>query len=293
MRLMKWLAGLLCAALLTLAPQAGATDTTPLSLADKAVTLTPSPTFQYVGPAEVPSFLNRHWRGRPLAGGGGLGLLVPTEGDPTWLVALSYDGGGHVSDLDRGRLDPDRLLAALRSGDAGGAQPLAGWAQRPVYDGATHILVWATRRQADGGAVDGLDYHARLLGRRGVLGLDIAARMSDLPAIEGRMPTLLSMLRFTPGNGYRDYVPLADQSITLGLGGLIAGDTLVKGGLMDHLLTGITSQSFIYLMAVLVVMLTTRRLRRRWGPKPPPAPPPAKAPDPPPRGHDGPKGPWS
>jgi uncharacterized membrane-anchored protein len=308
MRLMKLMVPLLCAALLCLAPpmaeRAHATEETPISLADKAVTLTPTPAFQYVAGADTQAFLSRHWQGRPLAGGAGLGLLVPmgANPDPDWLVALSYDGGGHVSDLDAGRLDADALLSALKSGDAGGS-PLTGWAQPPAYDSASHTLIWATRRQADGGAVDGLDYHVRLLGRRGVLGLDIAARMNDLPAIEGQMPALLSMLRFTPGNGYRDYVPLADQSVTLGLSGLVAGDALVKGGLLDHLWTGIRSQNFLYLLAVLMVMLLTPRLRRRLGPKPPPAPtqdqqPPA--PPPPPtrkdhdgRPHDGPRGPWS
>ncbi|TWB62104.1 DUF2167 domain-containing protein [Nitrospirillum viridazoti] len=302
MRLMRLLAPLLCAALLSVTPPAAATDETPISLADKAITLTPTPAFQYVAGADTQVFLEQHWQGRPLAGGAGLGLLVPVGSapDPAWLVALSYDGSGHVSDLDAGRLDADALLSALKSGDAGGPS-LTGWAQPPAYDSASHTLIWATRRQADGGAVDGLDYHARLLGRRGVLGLDIAARMSDLPAIEGQMPTLLSMLRFTPGNGYRDYVPVADQSVTLGLSGLVAGDALVKGGLLDHLWNGIRSQNFIYLVAVLIMMLGAPRLRRYWGPKPPPAAtgtreepqPPAPAP-PPKRGdHDGPPGPWS
>ncbi|MEA1677037.1 DUF2167 domain-containing protein [Nitrospirillum sp. BR 11163] len=300
MRLMRLLAPLLCAALLSVTPPAAATDETPISLADKAVTLTPSPAFQYVAGADTQDFLSRHWQGRPLAGGAGLGLLVPAGADanPAWLVALSYDGGGHVSDLDAGRLDADALLAALKSGDAGGL-PLAGWARPPLYDRASHTLIWAARRQADGGAVDGLDYHIRLLGRRGVLGLDIAARMNDLPAIEGQMPALLSMVRFTPGNGYRDYVPVADRSVTLGLGGLVAGDALVKGGLLDHLWNGIRSQNFIYLLAVLVVMLLAPRLRHRLGPRTPAPPqarqPPAPPPPPSPRpaDHDGPKGPWS
>ncbi|MBB6249660.1 DUF2167 domain-containing protein [Nitrospirillum iridis] len=295
---LRYAAVLLCLVLLCLARPAAATDATPLSLADRTVTLTPSPAFQYVSGGEVQTFVTRHWRGRPLAGGAGLGLLVPADTDPAWLVALSYDGSGHVGDLDADRLDPDSLLAALKSGDAGGPLPLTGWARPPTYDGTTHTLVWATRRQADGGAVDSLDYHVRLLGRRGVLGLDIAARMNDLADIEGRTPTLLSMLRFTPGNGYRDYVPLADRSVTLGLGGLIAGDALVKGGLMDHLLTGITSQNFILLLAVLVVMIVPRYIRRRLGPKPPPAPqpdgqPPQPPPPPPKRDPPGPPGPWS
>ncbi|MDG3442239.1 DUF2167 domain-containing protein [Nitrospirillum amazonense] len=297
MRLMRLLAPLLCAALLGVTPPAAATDETPISLADKAITLTPSPAFQYVAGADTQAFLSRHWQGRPLAGGAGLGLLVPVGSapDPAWLVALSYDGSGHVSDLDAGRLDADALLSALKSADSGGSR-LTGWAQPPVYDSASHTLIWATRRQADGGAVDGLDYHARLLGRRGVLGLDIAARMSDLPAIEGQMPALLSMLRFTPGNGYRDYVPVADQSVTLGLSGLVAGDALVKGGLLDHLWNGIRSQNFIYLVAVLIMMLGAPRLRRYWGPKPPPARDqgPPVPPSPPKRDdYDGPKGPWS
>ncbi|ASG21259.1 DUF2167 domain-containing protein [Nitrospirillum viridazoti] len=297
MRLMRLLAPLLCAALLSVAPPAAATDETPISLADKAITLTPSPAFQYVAGADTQDFLSRHWQGRPLAGGAGLGLLVPVGSapDPAWLVALSYDGSGHVSDLDAGRLDADALLSALKSADSGGPR-LTGWAQPPVYDSASHTLIWATRRQADGGAVDGLDYHARLLGRRGVLGLDIAARMSDLPAIEGQMPALLSMVRFTPGNGYRDYVPVADQSVTLGLSGLVAGDALVKGGLLDHLWNGIRSQNFIYLVAVLIMMLGAPRLRRYWGPKPPPTrdqEPPVPPPPPKREDHAGPKGPWS
>ncbi|MEE3626703.1 DUF2167 domain-containing protein [Nitrospirillum sp. BR 11752] len=300
MRLLNLVIPLVCALLSGIPSPARATEETPLSLADKAVTLTPNPAFRYVAAGDTKAFLERHWRGRPLAGGAGLGLLIPVGSapEPAWLVVLSYDGGGHVSDLDAGRLDADALLAALKS--AGGGTPrLTGWAQPPRYDDSSHTLVWATRSLADGGAVDALDYHVRLLGRRGVLNLDIAARMNDLPTIEGEMPALLSMIRFTPGNGYRDYVAIADRSVTLGLSGLIAGDALVKGGLLDHLWAGIRSQSFIYLVAVLIVMLGAPRLSRYWGPKPPPAPardqePPAPPPSPPRHeDHDGHKGPWS
>ncbi|MFX6778579.1 DUF2167 domain-containing protein, partial [Acinetobacter baumannii] len=73
---------------------------------------------------------------------------------------------------------------------------LLGWARRPFYDVAEKKLYWAKRLRFDNSAEETLNYEIRILGRKGVLDLNIIASMGALPLIDSRVNTILSMIYF-------------------------------------------------------------------------------------------------
>ena len=108
---------------------------------------------------------------------------------------------------------------------------LVGWAQTPSYDKAEHKLYWA--RDLKVGKADGhtLNYAIRVLGRTGVLQVNIVGDIKQLPEINPKVPALLGMVSFNEGQRYADFNEDTDQVAAYGLAGLIAGGVAAKAGL--------------------------------------------------------------
>ena len=71
----------------------------------------------------------------------------------------------------------------------------------------------------------------RILGREGVLVLNLVATMPQLQEIEAAIPTVLAMTNFNPGYRYSDFDPGVDKVAAYGIGALIAGKLAAKAGL--------------------------------------------------------------
>ena len=75
-----------------------------------------------------------------------------------------------------------------------------------------------------------------MLGRTGVLQINIVGGIGQLKDINPKVPELLKMVEFSKGQTYSDFNESSDQLAAYGLAGLIAGGVAVKAGLFKGLL---------------------------------------------------------
>ncbi|MCA8955567.1 MAG: DUF2167 domain-containing protein [Planctomycetes bacterium] len=176
-----------------------------------------------------------------------LGVIVTQDDDKDrgFAVIVTYDEEGHVKDDDANKIDFSELLDTMKK-DAAAANPqrikrgyasmtLIGWAEAPHYDRATKKLYWAKRLKFGDEKEETLNYNVRILGRRGVLVYNAVAGVPQLTEVAAGCKELLAKTEFTAGNRYSDFNPSMDKVAAYGIGGLIAGKLLLKGGLLKGL----------------------------------------------------------
>ncbi|HEY4302082.1 MAG TPA: DUF2167 domain-containing protein [Candidatus Didemnitutus sp.] len=239
--------------------------------------------YRYLDAAGTEALLTRIWRNP--SGAGTLGTIVPPGfdplGDESWAVILSYDEDGYVKDDDAAKINYADLLKKMQEGaqetnkkrtEAGYPTiNLVGWAATPRYDAAAHKIYWAKDLKFGDNTVDTLNYNIRVLGRRGVLNLNVVASMPDLKRVETATPTLLTMADFTDGNRYADYRDGTDKVATYGIAALVAGGIAAKAGLFKLLLAGILAFKKLVIIAVVAIAAYARRLWASLRGKPAPA----------------------
>lgn len=213
-------------------------------LEDDLVTLNLPDTFSYLSPEDAERVLVDVWGNPP--GNETLGMLFPANTSPfdmdAWAVIISYEEEGYVSDKDAEDIDYDELLDEMKKGSLennkerlkAGYDPIevVGWAAAPFYDKESKKLHWAKEIKFGESDVNTLNYNIRILGRKGVLILNIVAGMPQLQVINSEIPTLLSMTEFNPGQRYSDFDPKVDTIAAYGIGALIAGKVAAKAGLL-------------------------------------------------------------
>ncbi|MEN8139902.1 MAG: DUF2167 domain-containing protein [Thermodesulfobacteriota bacterium] len=216
-------------------------------LADNLVTLNLPDSFRYLSPEDAERVLVDAWGNPP--GSETLGMIVPTEaglfGQESWAVIISYEEEGYVSDEDAEGVNYDELLRQMREDSKNankaraeaGYEPveLIGWAEEPYYDTDSHKLYWAKELKFGDSETNILNYNIRILGRKGVLLLNVVSGISQLSVITPKVPTLLAMTEFNPGSRYTDFDPKVDKIAAYGIGALIAGKVASKVGLLAKL----------------------------------------------------------
>ncbi len=208
--------------------------------------------WQYYHQKEARFIVEEAWGNPPDGTTLGLVTLAGFEMDdgPQWAVVVSYDDEGHVEDSDAATTDFNGMLASMQEGveeankeRAGqGYEPikLLGWAEPPHYDSAQKKLYWARNIQF-GAAGDPnqsmvLNYDVRVLGRRGTLVMSAVAGPEDLAEVTISCKELLATTQFVAGERYEDYQEGIDPVVAGGIGALIAGKLLLKGGILKFLL---------------------------------------------------------
>lgn len=189
---------------------------------------------------EAKRVLVEAWRNPPDSVANVLGMVFEkgaTFVDNAWAAVITYNDTGHVSDADAKEQDYDKVLADMRAGDAseneqrkaGGfpTMTLLGWAQPPSYDATDHSLIWAREFENEGDTVHGLNYDVRMLGRSGVLSLNMVSAMPLLKQVGGAAEAFGKSVIFEPGAGYADFDASTDKAAEYGLAGLVAGGTAV------------------------------------------------------------------
>ena len=136
---------------------------------------------------------------------------------------------------------------------------MIGRATPPHYDEITHKLYWATESQFGESPTHVLNYSIRVLGRSGVLVLNAVASMSQLEEIEQRMPEVISMVEFNPGNRYADFNSGTDKVAEYGIAALILGGVAAKAGLFKAILVGLLAAKKFVVIGVLAVVAFVRR----------------------------------
>jgi len=191
--------------------------------------------YYFVGPEQARTILVDVWHNPPAAADGVLGMVFPAGKsftDDTWSAVITFEGTGYVSDDDAKTIDYDEMLADMRASDEEQAPDIraqgypAGivqrWAQAPTYDAGKHSLVWARDIKFDGLSEDSLNYDIRLLGRGGVLSMNILASMSQLDEVREAAKTFASVGSFHSGARYADFNATTDKKAEYGLAGLVA-----------------------------------------------------------------------
>jgi uncharacterized membrane-anchored protein len=212
--------------------------------------------FYYLPPDEARKVIVDAWGNPPQVAEDVLGIVFPTGKtflDPdTWGAAITYEKSGYVTDKDAQTADYDALLKQLQSGEdeinakrkeeGYPAQHLIGWAQPPSYDAASHSVVWAQDIAFDGQSDNSLNYDVRMLGRKGVLSLNMITAMSKLAETRADAEKLARSADFAPGERYADFKQ-GDDTAGYGIAGLVAA------GL------GVVAVKKLGLLAVLLVFL--------------------------------------
>jgi uncharacterized membrane-anchored protein len=209
-----------------------------ISIKDGLAKINLTPDFKYLNAADSQKVLHDMWGnpGDPSV----LGMIFPKDADPmdrgSWAVAVSYEEEGYVKDDDAGKINYDDLLKRMQKEvkeqsadlvkEGYRSVDLIGWAAPPRYDKETHKLYWAKELKFGNSPRNTLNYDIRILGRRGTLVLGAIAEMDDFTEIDQKVPTILSMVDFQPGNTYAEFDPKIDKVAEYGLAGLIAGGAI-------------------------------------------------------------------
>ncbi len=206
--------------------------------------------WRYLQGEDARLVLEKAWGNPPSPGV--CGMAVPPEQDvfaaESWAVVVHYEDTGHIDDADAKSMDYDELLADMKADDKKDnadrkkmgydALHLKGWAEAPKYDANEKKLYWATRLSEESAKEDTLNYHVRALAREGVLVMTGVAPAQNLGRVATGMKSLLAGTSLNAGYRYDEYKPGTDKLAAYGIGGLIAGKVLLKGGFFKLLLKG-------------------------------------------------------
>jgi uncharacterized membrane-anchored protein len=175
---------------------------------------------------------------------GVLGVVTGADPNASWGVIIDYDEAGHVDDKEK--IDAPALLKAIREGTEESNKQrvehgfpelhVGDWSQSPHYDVTTHRLVWALPASSVRGTT--INYNTRVLGRRGVVSLNLLSDPAKFEVEKAIAATLLAATTFKSGARYEDFDKKTDKVAEYGLMGLILGGAglgaakLVKVGLL-------------------------------------------------------------
>ena len=223
--------------------------TIPVPEADAQLQLGKS--YYFLGKDEARKVVVDLWGNPPAQADDVLGLIVPEGSNPLndWSAVVTYQKTDYVSDKDADSTDYAGYIKQIQDGEADenatrqkdgyATTHLVGWAQPPSYDKASHTMIWARDIKFSDSQTDTLNYDIRLLGRRGVLSLNMVSNMPDLAYVHKAAAQLAAAGHYNTGARYEDY-QAGDKKAAFGVGGLVAaGIGLVvakKVGLLGVLL---------------------------------------------------------
>lgn len=202
-------------------------------LGDKLAVVKLPKEFRFIGPERAIAYLKEQGS----SGEGVLGIIAPQKDSPeTYFVVCRYEDCGYVTEDDADKINPSDLLNSFKEANkeqneeriAQKIQPyyVGGWAEPPRYDKASHQMIWAIEvKDVDSAEapVDTINYNTRMLGRRGVLSMNLVTEPKELDLGKAKVATLLQNVKYNKGQTYAEYVPGTDKAAGYGLAGLILG----------------------------------------------------------------------
>ncbi len=195
--------------------------------------------------------------------------LAPKKGD--WFAVYSFDDIGYVKDDET--IDPDALLKSLRENTEAGNEErkkqgletmsIAGWAVPPHYDAATHNLEYGVRLATASGT--NINYHLRMLGRRGVMDAALVTSPATLAADLAEFRAANKGFAYTPDESYASFKD-GDKVSEYGLAALVTGGAAaaaLKTGLFAGLLKGLAAFWKFILIGVIAFFAAIRNFFSR------------------------------
>lgn len=211
-----------------------------------------------------------------LTDGSEMGFLSPTNLD--WFVVFSFREDGYIKDDDKDELDPTAMLKVIRKGndyaneqkkDLGMAPlEIVGWEKPPSYDAETQNLEWAIRAESEGYQI--INYNTRILGRRGVMEIQLVVDPEQMAATLPTFKNLMAGFTYQAGNKYSEFQP-GDKVAKYGLAALVTGAGVAvaaKTGLLAWIaLTFKKAWKLIVVAAVAVAAFFKRIIFGRSAPR--------------------------
>ena len=208
----------------------------------------------------------------------------PADESDYYFVVFSYDASGYVRDDDSKTLDAAKILAGLRRDQELGnkerrrlgwsALTLDGWVKEPFYDPQTNNLTWSLRL-LDDDRESSVNHSVRLLGRGGVMHVDLVTGDEQLATAIPSFEQMLTGFEYVPGQRYAEWRD-GDKLAGYGLTALVAGGAgaaAAKLGLFGKLwkvIAGFFAAAWKFI-AIAVVGIGAK-LRSMFTRKPEPAP---------------------
>lgn len=191
--------------------------------------------YDFYGPADTRRILVELWENPASEADGVLGLIMPRSSSPQergWGAIVTWEDIGYVSSETARDADYDELLgqmqAAVRSANAGRRADgfsnvqLLGWAQQPEHDSVADTVTWGKEFTFFDGEPNTLHYDLRVLGRNGVLSVNVVGSIEQFPEIQTAARDLGRRVRFDPGARYSDFDADRDEVAGYGIAGLVA-----------------------------------------------------------------------
>ena len=268
-----------CAALLTVAGNAPAQENpfanlnwTPgpavAKLGDVAEIKVPEG-YQFLGATDTQKLLEAM---KNPTSGNELGFVTSTAEGSDWFAVFEIDDIGYIKDDDKGELDPDAMLEAIKQGSyrsnserANRGWPtlnITGWEKPPAYNTETNNLEWAIRAESEGQPL--VNYNTRLLGRSGVMEVALVVDPQGLPAALPEFKNIIAAFGFTTGHKYAEFRS-GDKMAEYGLAALVTG-----GAAAMALKTGLFQKLWKFIVAGVVVLAAG--IKRLFGRREPTVP---------------------
>jgi uncharacterized membrane-anchored protein len=197
-----------------------------------------------------------------------LALVAPTNLE--WFALFDFSDEGYVKDDEKDKLDADKMLAAIKKGnEAANAErkkrgwptlQIVGWDQKPAYDSETHNLGWAIRVEGEGG--QSVNYNTRILGRKGIMSVNLVIDPEKLPATLPEFKQILAKYDYMPGQRYAEYKQ-GDKVAKYGLAALVvggAGVAAAKLGLLGVIAAFFKKAWKLVIIAVVAIGAFLKRL---------------------------------
>ena len=212
----------------SLHPRTGA-----VPVAEAGATLQLGDKYYFLDKEDTRKVLVDQWGNPPSAADGVLGMVIPAGRTPfnDWGAVVTFEKTDYVADNDAATANYDSYITQIQKGEADdnaqrkkdgySAVHLVGWAQPPSYNKLHHYLIWARDLKFADATVDTLNYDIRILGRRGVLSLNMVATVPELASIRGQAEQLATAGTYDSGARYEDY-KTGDAKAAYGLAGLVA-----------------------------------------------------------------------
>ena len=208
--------------------------------------------------------------------GNELGLILCQQPDSSfWFVVMSYNASGYVKDDEKDKIDAKALLQTLKEGnESGNAErrrrgweelELVGWQSPPYYDSTTHNLTWATLIKAKGGSGASVNHSVRLLGRGGVMDVELVADPEQMPFIIDVFNQMVGGFDYVEGQRYAEWKE-GDKVAAFGLSALVlggAGAAAAKLGLFGKMWKAILAVLIALKKAVILVVIAIGAFLKR------------------------------
>lgn len=184
---------------------------TQIKLGDNLATMNLPNKYVFVKPEAAKQFLKEQGSSPE----GVLGMLAPDDENSHWAVICRFDDCGYVTDDDAGKLNADEILNNYKEGTKEQNEErkeqnippiyVGGWTEKPRYQKDKHQVIWAIEVKDEDGAsapVKGVNYNTRILGRKGVLSMNLVTAPDKLESDKKNVLALLDQTNFVKGQNY-------------------------------------------------------------------------------------------